>query len=298
MGPAILGNAAVQINVTINNNLASRLEDGAVSWLQFAFRFMQLPIGIFGVAIASATLPAISRSAARQDMEEFRATLSRSLGMVFLLCVPSAVGLAVLGRSIVSAVYEHGKFNSFHTEQTARALAWYAVGLIGYSAIKVITPAFYALQDSRTPMVISFFSIVVNFAVALTTVTFLGWGHAGLAMSTSTVATVSAVALFVIMRNRIGGIYGRNLWASFVKISTASALMGVASYASSYGLHLAIANHKAAAFADLAISIPLGMAVLWIACRAMAVPELESAVNSLAGPLRRRLPFLRGGKTA
>lgn len=298
MGPAILGNAAVQINVTVNNNLASRLGDGPVSWLGFAFRFMQLPIGIFGVAIASATLPAISRSAARHDIAEFRETLSRSLGMVFLLCVPSAVGLAVLGNSIVSAVYEHGKFTAFHTEQTARALAWYAVGLIGYSAIKVINPAFYALQDSRTPMLISFASIVVNFGVALTTVTVLGWGHAGLAMSTSTVATVSAVALFVILRNRIGGIYGRNLWSSFVKISIASAAMGAVVYASSYALHAAIRNHKIAAFADLAISIPVGMAVLWIACRALAVPELESAVNSLAGPLRRRLPFLRGGKSA
>ncbi|MDZ4797907.1 MAG: murein biosynthesis integral membrane protein MurJ [Bryobacteraceae bacterium] len=294
MGPAILGNAAVQINVTINNNLASRLGDGPVSWLGYAFRFMQLPIGIFGVAIASATLPAISRSAARQDFAEFRETLSKSLGMVFLLTVPSAVGLAVLANSIVGAVYEHGKFTAFSTEQTARALAWYAVGLIGYSAIKVINPAFYALQDSRTPMIVSFGSIVVNFGVAVMTVQYFGWGHSGLALSTSAVATFSAVALFVIMRNRIGGIYGRNLWASFVKISIASAVMGVAIYGSSFGLHKAIPNHKLAAFADLAFTIPMGMTVLWLACRALNVPELESAVGALAGPLRRRLPFLRG----
>jgi putative peptidoglycan lipid II flippase len=254
---------------------------------------MQLPIGIFGVAIASATLPAISRSAARNDLAEFRETLSRSLGMVFLLCVPSAVGLAVLGDSIVLAVYEHGKFTSYHTEQTALALAWYAVGLIGYSAIKIINPAFYALQDSRTPMMISFGSIVVNFCVALATVTVFGWGHAGLAMSTSAVATFSAVALFVIMRNRIGGIYGRNLWASFLKISAASAIMGLVVYGSSYGIHRVTEHRHIAAFADLAISIPLGMAVLWAACRALGVPELQSAAAALAGPLRRRLPFLR-----
>jgi putative peptidoglycan lipid II flippase len=200
----------------------------------------------------------------------------------------------VLANSIVGAVYEHGKFTEFSTEQTARALAWYAVGLIGYSAIKVINPAFYALQDSRTPMIISFGSIVVNFVVALTTVQVFGWGHAGLAMSTSAVATFSAVALFVIMRNRIGGIYGRNLWSSFVKVSIASAAMGATVYASSYGLHRLIENRKFAAFADLAFSIPLGMAVLWLACRALNVPELESAVTALAGPLQRRLPFLRG----
>ncbi len=293
MGPAILGNAAVQINVTVNSNLASRLGDGPVSWLGFAFRFMQLPIGIFGVAIASATLPAISRSASSRNFEEFRATLSRSLGIVFLLTVPSAVGLAVLGKSIVGAVYEHGKFSAFDTAQTAQALAWYALGLIGYSAIKVINPAFYALQDSRTPMIISFGSIVVNFVVAMVTVQFLGWGHSGLAMSTSAVATFSAVALFVIMRNRIGGIYGRNLWSSFVKISTASAIMGGAVYASSYLIHRMLGQVKLASFADLFLSIPLGLTVLWLACRAMSVPELEEAITALAGPLRRRLPFLR-----
>jgi putative peptidoglycan lipid II flippase len=294
MGPAILGNAAVQINVMVNSNLASRLEDGAVSWLGFAFRFMQLPIGIFGVAIASATLPAISRSAARHDMAEFRETLSRSLGMVFLLCVPSAVGLAVLGNSIVSAVYEHGKFTSFQAEQTARALACYAVGLIGYSAIKVINPAFYALQDSRTPMIVSFASIVVNFCIALATVTVFGWGHSGLALSTSAVATFSALALFVILRNRIGGIYGRRLWSSFLKVSIASTVMGACVYGSSQAVHLLVRNHKVAAFVDLMVSIPLGLAVLWIACRALNVAELEAAVGAVAGPLRRRLPFLRG----
>lgn len=291
MGPAILGNAAVQINVTVNSNLASQLGDGPVSWLGFAFRFMQLPIGIFGVAIASATLPAISRSAAKSDFEEFRATLSRSLGMVFLLTVPSAVGLAVLGTSIVGAIYEHGKFTHFHTIQTANALSWYAVGLVGYSAIKVINPAFYALQDSRTPMIISFLSIVVNFFVALLTVRYFQLGHAGLAMATSSVATVSAVALFVIMRNRIGGIYGRNLWSSFLKVSIASALMGAVAYGTSLMIHREF--HRLVNFIDLAISIPLAVVVLLGTCRLLRVPELDEAVSSLAGPLRRRIPFKR-----
>ncbi len=291
MGPAIVGNAAVQINVTVNNHLASELGNGPVSWLGFAFRFMQLPIGIFGVAIASATLPAISRSAARSDFAEFRATLSRSLGMVFLLTLPSAVGLGVLGRSIVGAIYEHGKFTHFDTTQTANALAWYAVGLVGYSAIKVINPAFYALKDSRTPMVISFLSIVVNFLVALLTVRYFELGHAGLAMATSSVATVSAIVLFSIMRNRIGGIYGRNLWSSFLKVSIASALMGAAAYVSSLMVHRHF--HHLVNLIDLAISIPLALIVLLVTCRVLRVPELDEAVTALAGPLRRRIPFLR-----
>ncbi|MGZ9215251.1 MAG: murein biosynthesis integral membrane protein MurJ, partial [Candidatus Binatia bacterium] len=170
MGPAIIGAAAVQINVFVNTSFASAIVDpvtgsvanGPVSWLNFAFRFMQFPIGVFGVAIATATLPTLSRSTANPDYGEFRQTLAHSLALVFLLCIPSAVGLAVLAQPIVALVFEHGKFTAFDTIQTANALAAYAVGLAGYGAIKVLSPAFYALNDARTPMLISLGSIAVN----------------------------------------------------------------------------------------------------------------------------------------
>src|SRR4051794_2538460 len=217
MLPAIIGNAAVQINVMINSNFATGLSDpvrghnGPVSWLGYAFRFMQLPLGLFGVAIASATLPSISRSAASGNIQEFRRTLSRSLGMVFLLTVPSSVGLAVLGPSIVGAVYQGGHFDNYDTQQTALALACYAIGLAGYSAVKVLNPAFYALNDARTPMTISFVSIAINFVVAYSMIHFAKIGHAGLAISTSAVAIFNALALFVVIRFRIGRIHGRGL---------------------------------------------------------------------------------------
>jgi putative peptidoglycan lipid II flippase len=295
MGPAILGNAAVQINVTINNNFASRLPDpdGPVSWLGYAFRFMQLPLGIFGVAIASATLPSISRSAAAKDFEEFRTTLSRSLGLVFVLTIPSAVGLAILGDSIVGAVYQFGAFTASDTHQTGRALACYAVGLVGYSAAKVLNPAFYALHDARTPMIISFGSIAVNFLTVVTMVNVAGFGHEGLALSTSAVAIFSAVALFIVMRNRVNGIYGRNLWRTFVRVSAASALMGGAIWVSSYSIIGALGISKLARLIDLAISIPLGMLVLYTACRALGITELDTAFQGVMGTLQRRVPFLR-----
>ena len=167
MGPAILGNAAVQINVMVNTNFASRIPgNGPVSWLGYAFRFMQLPLGLFGVAIASATLPSISRSAGAGNFDEFRRTLSRSLGMVFLLTLPSSIGLIVLGDTMIGAIYQGGKFQAFDTQQTALALSCYAVGLAGYSALKVLNPAFYALHDARTPMLISLISIAINYATA------------------------------------------------------------------------------------------------------------------------------------
>jgi putative peptidoglycan lipid II flippase len=295
MGPAILGNAAVQINVTVNNNFASRLADpnGPVSWLGYAFRFMQLPLGVFGVAIASATLPSISRSAAAKNFDEFRQTLSRSLGLVFVLTIPSAVGLAVLGDSIVGAVYEMGEFNAFDTHQTARALGCYAIGLVGYAAAKVLNPAFYALHDSRTPMFVSFASIVVNLVTVLTMLHVAKLGHEGLALSTSAVAVVSSVSLFIIMRNRVGGIYGRNLWRTFVRVSFASALMGAVVWCSTTYIAATIGTSKLARLADLGVSIPVGLVVLYTMCRTLRVTELDDALAGIAGPLQRSVPFLR-----
>jgi putative peptidoglycan lipid II flippase len=296
MGPAILGNAAVQINVLVNTNFASSITDaaghvinGPVSWLSYAFRFMQLPLGLFGVAIASATLPAISRYAALQQMDEFRLTLSRSLGMVLLLTIPSSVGLAVLGPSMIGAVYQWGRFRAADTHQTALALACYAVGLAGYSAIKILAPAFYALNDARTPMLVSLVSILVNLAAASSMVKLAGLGHLGLALSTSAVALFGSVALFILLRKRIHHMQGRALAGSVAKILCASAAMGLACYLSSRGVHHWLGARKLAQIADVALSIPLGALVYYALCRAMRVAELEAAWEALAAPLARRL---------
>ncbi|HXA65005.1 MAG TPA: murein biosynthesis integral membrane protein MurJ [Bryobacteraceae bacterium] len=290
MGPAILGNAAVQINVMVNTNFASRIPgNGPVSWLGYAFRFMQLPLGLFGVAIASATLPSISRSAGAGNFDEFRRTLSRSLGMVFLLTLPSSIGLIVLGDTMIGAIYQGGKFQAFDTQQTALALSCYAVGLAGYSALKVLNPAFYALHDARTPMLISLISIAINYATASLLLGRTSLGHAGLALSTSAVAIFGAVALFAILRGRIGGIHGRALLTSIWKITLASAVMGGAVWFSSHGFQQWLGVSKLGRLVDLAISIPFGLIVFYGACRILRVAELDLATRALAGPILRRL---------
>ena len=290
MGPAILGNAAVQINVMVNTNFASQIPgNGPVSWLGYAFRFMQLPLGLFGVAIASATLPSISRSAGAGNFEEFRRTLSKSLGMVFLLTLPSAIGLIVLGNSMIGAIYQGGKFHAFDTQQTALALSCYAVGLAGYSALKVLNPAFYALHDARTPMIISLISIAVNYVTASLLLRKTSLGHAGLALTTSAVAIFGAVALFVILRPRIGGIYGRDLGSSILKITTASAVMGIAVWISSHAIQHWLGQGRLARLTDLGLSIPFGLLIFYGSCHILRVSELELAKRSLMGPLLRRL---------
>ncbi len=290
MGPAIVGNAAVQINVLVITNFASRIPgNGPVSWLGYSFRFMQLPLGLFGVAIASATLPAISRSAGVGDFDEFRRTLSKSLGMVFLFTLPSAVGLIVLGRTMIGAIYQGGKFSAFDTEQTAVALSCYALGLAGYSALKVLNPAFYALHDARTPMIVSLLSIAVNYFVASFLFSRTDLGHAGLALSTAVVATFGGLALFVILRRRIAGIYGRNLMSSIWKIAVSSAIMGAVVWLADRFVESRIGVDRLARLADLAISIPLGVLVFYGLCRALRVSELDLAARALADPLARRL---------
>ncbi len=294
MGPAILGNAATQINVLVNSNLASEIVDpirganGSVSWLNYAFRFMQLPLGLFGVAIARATLPAVSRSAAAENWDEFRRTLSRSLGLVFLLTIPSSAGLMLVGRAMIGAVYQGGKFDAYDTQQTALALSCFAAGLAGYSALKVLSPAFYALRDSRTPMLVSLGSVIVNYVLARTMVDVLHVGHAGLAVSTSGVALFSSVTLFLMMRHKVNGLYGRILWSSLWKAILATVAMGAVVAV------LVDAMAGQAFLLQLAVTIPAGAVVFYAAARALRVDELTMATEAMAGPLRRRLPFLRG----
>ncbi len=295
MVPAILGNAAVQINVMVNTNFASNISDpvtginGPVSWLGYAFRFMQLPLGLFGVAMASATLPSISRSAAEGRLDEFRQTLSHSLGMVFLLTLPSSIGLVVLGRSIIGAIYQGGHFHLYDTEQTARALSCYAIGLTGYAAIKVLSPAFYALGDARTPMLVSLASILVNYAVASTMIRLAGLGHAGLALSTSAVALFGFLILFGILRHRLGGIYGRKLGSQLAKVGLATAAMGGTVALSTHFMSARLGVSQFARLADLAVSIPLGLAVYYGCCRGLGVSDIDMAVRAFTAPIRRRL---------
>ena len=295
MVPAILGNAAVQINVMVNTNFASSISDplrgldGPVSWLSYAFRFMQLPLGLFGVAIGSATLPSIARSAARGEMDEFRRTLSNSLGTVFLLTVPSSVGLVVLGKSIIGAIYQGGRFQLYDTQQTAVALSYYAIGLMGYAALKVLSPAFYALNDARTPMLVSLGSILVNYAAASTMIKFAGLGHAGLALSTSAVALFGFVVLFAVLRKRIGGVYGRSLAVQMGKVALASGIMGAVIFATSRGMEIWLGVSQMARLADLAVSLPVGLAVYYAACRVLGLAEIDAVIRAFARPIQRRL---------
>lgn len=199
MVPSVIAASAVQINVLVNTSFASFVGKEAVTWLNSAFRLMQLPIGVFGVAVATITLPVISRIAAGNDRAAFGPTLGRAMRLAVFLTLPAAVGLWFLAHPIISLIYEHGEFTGADSLQTGFALQFYAAGLVAYSCIKVLSPAFYAIDKKWTPMNVSFASIALNLGLNYLFVFRLDWGHRGLALSTTISALLNFGVLYLLM---------------------------------------------------------------------------------------------------
>lgn len=293
MGPAILGGAALQINLLVNTHIAAGLRDsaghvmnGPVSWLAYAFRFLQLPMGLFAVAIASATLPRISQHAAERDFPAFRAMLSRAIVTGLLLTIPSSAGLLLLGESMIGIVYQHGHFLATDTHQTSIALSYYVLGLAGYAVIRLLAPAFYALGDARTPMMISMSSVLVNAVSAYALVNVAGLGYAGLALSLSLVSTLNAVLLAAFIRPRLGGIGGPLIAVSLGKILVAAAVMGAAVYAVTSASHSFFQSIKLARIADVAVGVPVGAIVFYAIASVLGIAEMAEAREAVLRKLR------------
>ena len=162
MGPAVIAASVTQVNVVVNSMFAYGVGEGAVSWLSYAFRLMQLPIGVFGVAVATVTLPALSRAAINGVGDDFGPTLVKGLKLVTFLVFPSTVGLVVLAEPIISLIYERGQFDAVDRVATAGALQAYGCGLLFYAGLKVLQPAFYAIDKRWLPMIASLMALVVN----------------------------------------------------------------------------------------------------------------------------------------
>lgn len=286
MWPSVIAGAAVQVNVLVNSMFASEI-NGGQSWLYVAFRLMQLPLGVIGVSLATAALPAVSRAAARGDMAGFGATAAEALRLNAFLTVPAAAGLFALAQPIIGLIYQHGRFSAADTHQTALALQAYAVGLSGYAAIKILSPCFYALGQPRTPLRISLIGIAVNLALNLLNNQVLGFGHVGLALTTSVVALVNMAQLYWALRRRVDLGPGR-AWLGFaLKTLAASAACGLAAY----GLERAaehLTSNRFAQAGGLFAAIGVGGVVYFLAARLMRIEESAQAWRMIA----RRIPGL------
>lgn len=296
MGPAIIGTGAIQIKVLVDTIVASGI-DGGASWLSYSFRLMQFPIGVFGVAIGTAAIPALSKLASEDNIIKFRSTLSDAIKLVFLLAIPSACGLIVLGQPIIGLIYERGEFTAFDTDMTAWALTAYSVGLASYAAVKVLSPAFYALDDAKTPMYISLASIIVHVPTSFGMMQLLstvgvsaerpnGFGHVGVALATSVVASVNFLALSIYMRRRIKRLNGSDILSSLFRILIASAAMSAAAY----GSYFVLTNYfgdkvLTVKLVEAFVPIALGGLTFLITAKLLRIAELEQAL----GVLRRKL---------
>ena len=282
MTASLVGLSATQVNILVGTSFATR-EEGAATWLQMAFRLMQLPLGVFGVAIATVAGAGVAQAAAARDLPEAKRTLGSALRLVAFLNVPSAVGLAVLALPIVSLIYQHGRFSPSDAASTAQALVAYAVGLYAYSGVKVMAPAFYALDRARVPVLGAVAGMVANVLITVALHPVLGF--VGVALGTSLAAGVNFAVLLVAWRRLYGGLDGAGLPTQLAKVLVASAVLAVAAWGTVAGLSALAPGHGLASQLLVGLGpVAVGALVYFGAARLLGIAEL----GDLAEALRRR----------
>jgi len=276
MAPATVGLAAVQINIFVNSIFASRVP-GAVSWLDYAFRILYLPIGIFGVAVGTIATTRLARRAAVDDVAGLRATLRDSLAMVAFLSVPATVGLMVLGVPVVRLLYERGQFTATDTQNTATALLYYSCGLVAYTGVKVLAPAFYALGRPRVPLAASASAVATNVAVNL--LLFGRLGFRAVALGTALGSLVNAVILVAAFEGRFGGLRGHGLAARLTRVMGSALLMAPVTWLAAAGLaHWLGSRGFPAQLAVGLLPVVVGVLAYGAATRLLEVPEAEAVL--------------------
>ncbi len=273
MAPATVGLAAVQVNIFVNSTFASE-HAGGVSWLDYAFRLLYLPIGLFGVAIGTIATAGLARRAAAGDLPGLRLTLRQSLSMLAYLTLPATVGLMVLGRPIIRLLYERGAFTPENTPPTAEALLLYSFGLVGYTGVKVLAPAFYALGRSRVPLLGSVLAVATNLVIVL--FGHARFGFAAIALGTALGSLVNAVFLAASFERGYGGLRSQDLLRPILAMAGAAALMGAAVGLMAVALEQWLGTQGLTVrLQTTLVPIGAGVAAYGLLTRALAVGEAE-----------------------
>jgi putative peptidoglycan lipid II flippase len=224
MTPAVFGIASTQINIFVATYLASLLPQGSVSYLSYSYRLMYFPLGVFGVAVATVTLPLVSTHAAQNKIDQVLSTYSSSLKLVFFLVIPCTIFLMVGARQIISLLFQHGRFQYLDTVATSKALILYSLGLLGFAIIRITAPVFYSLKDTKTPVIISAISVALN--VILNIILMRPLGYLGLALATSIAGWVNMILLLFKLNKKIGPFDFKDLIKASYRIILASLIMG------------------------------------------------------------------------
>lgn len=228
--PVFIGLSVNQINLFVNQFLASTLEGGLVAALRTGQRLMQMPIAIFAIAIAVAVFPTLTNYAAKEDMFNFKKTACLGLRSVFFITIPSAAGLIALKVPLVRFLFEHGKFTQEATTATATAVFFYSLGIFAYSGIQILNRTFYAIQDTRTPVIVGICTILINTGLNFALIGPMG--HGGLAFAYSIAGVFNLVLLMVILKYKISGYGSLSIASSFLKSIFAALVMGIIVYLS------------------------------------------------------------------
>lgn len=299
MGPRILGQAAFQINFIVMTNFASRIGDNSVSALNYAYQVFTLPYGVLALSLSTVIFPLMARQFAAGQLAEMTQTLSRALAPLIFLSVPAAVGLFCFRTSIVQVLFQVGSFDARSTELVAEGLAYFALGLLGFSVTEAVTRAFYAMHDTRTPVTIAIIAVGLNIALSAVLAWQIGFG--GLALALALSATFEMVALSVVLRGRIGG-FGRAMWRSVGRTLAAALLFAPLAYwmgtqlagvtdpagGRSLGLYLVFAyGLGVAGLAYLACAYAVGAPELPAVAR--RIPVFGARISAMIAPRYRRM---------
>lgn len=284
MGPGSLGVAAAQINILVSTILATDIPGGPSS-LTYAFRFMYMPVGIFGVAIATAAIPDLAKYAALGSHLDMRKTLSWGMRLMLALSVPATIGLMALALPITQLIFEHGNFKADSSAMVSQALFFYAPGIVGYSLVKILSPSFYSLKDARTPVIISVVTVLSNAILSYALYTVMGLR--GLPLGTAIAATINAALLFWLLSRRIGGLDSKHIARVSLKIAAASAVMGLASYFTEAQLHSWFpAATLLAKLIRVTGGIAAGLGVLVVAAHFLHIEEFRQATDRVLKKVR------------
>ena len=267
--PRALGACVYQVNVfvsTILASLSSIAGEGAVAALYYANRIWQLPLAIFGIALAQAVLPTMSRHVAMDDIPKLKEMLLFSLKILFFILIPSTIGLMVLSAPITRVLFERGAFTAYSTRITSSALFFYSLGLVACGGVRILVSALYSLHDTMTPVKTALVSLVMN--VVLTLILMIPLKVGGLALATSISATFNFIILYIVLEKRLGGIGTKYIVDSFCRVLAASIIMGAV-------LRLMLCSHAHISISGLAISIISGISVFLVASYLLAVKELK-----------------------
>jgi putative peptidoglycan lipid II flippase len=288
MAPATIGLAAVQVNIVVNSRFASA-QEGAVSWLDCAFRLLYLPIGLFGVALGTIATTGLAKRAAQGDMDGLRLTLRQTLSLLAYLTIPATAGLMVQGVPIIRLIYQHGRFHAESTPPTAMALLLYSLGLVGYTGVKVVAPAFYALGRSRLPLIGSALAVGTNLAIVGLGHDRLGFG--AIALGTALGSLVNAVFLLGSFERLVGGLRGHGLVPPMVRMALAAALMAPIVWAATWGLEAQFGTEGLLARL-ISCLVPVGIGGLAYAglTRLLRVSEAQALGRLVLARLTRRGP--------